>query len=1088
MLVLDDLATAHSEGKTFAKYYHSESSIVTCGDDGDIRVYPGLHEDETLSISTAEKILSLTLCDEIAVIGTEKHQVKTYNLKDSSANTILEFTSQVNHVCVSSDKNWIGAGSSDFKVKLVKKDSSEQLTFTGHDAPVLSLIVHGENMVSSSCDGTLKIWNISDQKCINSVKILPVFNSYEKISVMSFDQNNSQLAVPVNKSIKVVSATASLESKYELTEEHTELITVSAWSPSGKLLASASVNGEIFVWEQQKCIKKFCQHEKKEITSLEWNPKDNGELLFADVDGEFGFCEVPATSTKEETSKKETSILADLNDLEDLPVDDEDDKFDLSYRKMKRHANAMDVDEDSNDVDNAVSAKKKHRINNMDNFLDDEPDDDDADETVDDNNISLNLIKEGLLGNLNKQPIIEDDDDLESLSNFIVDKKPAKPVVEMKTYLQPPFQPSSTPAHLMHRFMTWNSVGIIRCHSEDISNIDVEFHDASTHHPLHMANVMNNTMATMSSSVVVFACEKDNDMPSKLTCLHFGSWDSNKEWTIPMSKDDNIKLVAANEDFVACATSLQFLRIFTVAGVQSQLLYLPGNIVTMAMINKKLMVVYHKGAGINNHQIFGIQHLVYTKHKCWKVVTDETFQLREKFTLTWAGYSAEGTPALVDSSGTIFLKQLQQNSWIPICNIKSQVKNKSDNYWVIGIQEKTMQIRCVYCKGANFPATLPRPVPTVIPFQLPLLEITTEKSKLEHDYMVNSIVTRNLEESKYTSNIQGEYDELEKKNTQLLIRLFALACKADRDYRAVEICKLMPDVNSITFAIQYASKQRKVGLAKKLDQLARDRVKEVEEEEEEIDEEDILLSDDDDFTDLTPDEPKKANKLDSLTKASSNVGRKMFLKKPNQIHSQSKDEDDLFDSDNDDIENSMTPTPTANIAPQPVGNSNPFKVAVKKPSDVRGTALFDNLTTQKPKNGPKPLKTVNIAAKKTGGGTRQIKINPKNPVLKSTLKDKSNIKNTMKEIVNEDESKKKLSGFQMFLNHQKENHEGVETEEDFADTCTNEWRELPKEQKREWNEKAKNNNNSNSNDKSTTPKTVKLSGKDKLSSFAFGTS
>jgi len=33
--------------------------------------------------------------------------------------------------------------------------------------------------------------------------------------------------------------------------------------------------------------------------------------------------------------------------------------------------------------------------------------------------------------------------------------------------LQEAFQPGSTPVHLRHRYMVWNSVGIVRCFEDD---------------------------------------------------------------------------------------------------------------------------------------------------------------------------------------------------------------------------------------------------------------------------------------------------------------------------------------------------------------------------------------------------------------------------------------------------------------------------------------------------------------------------------------------------------------------------------------------------------------------------------------------
>ena len=59
----------------------------------------------------------------------------------------------------------------------------------------------------------------------------------------------------------------------------------------------------------------------------------------------------------------------------------------------------------------------------------------------------------------------------------------------------------------------WNVVGIIRSHAEEDMSIDVEFHNASTHHSLHMSNAFKNTMAALSFTVVVFACKEQDTIP-----------------------------------------------------------------------------------------------------------------------------------------------------------------------------------------------------------------------------------------------------------------------------------------------------------------------------------------------------------------------------------------------------------------------------------------------------------------------------------------------------------------------------------------------------------------------------------------------
>lgn len=48
--------------------------------------------------------------------------------------------------------------------------------------------------------------------------------------------------------------------------------------------------------------------------------------------------------------------------------------------------------------------------------------------------------------------------------------------------------------------------------------------------------------------------------------------------------------------------------------------------------------------------------------------------------------------------------------------------------------------RCIQCKGSRYPATLPRPAPTVLPFQVPLCELNTEKSQ----YEVMTVITSSI--------------------------------------------------------------------------------------------------------------------------------------------------------------------------------------------------------------------------------------------------------------------------------------------------------------------------------------------------------
>ena len=135
--------------------------------------------------------------------------------------------------------------------------------------------------------------------------------------------------------------------------------------------------------------------------------------------------------------------------------------------------------------------------------------------------------------------------------------------------------------------MVWNSVGIIRSfNSDEESSIDVEFHDASVHHPIHLGNPNGYTMADLSTEAVVLASEADEaegaSVPSKLTCHYFGAGGLNKEWSVDMPDKEEVMAVCTGLGWVAAATDRRNLRLFSTGGVQKEVLSLPGPVVALA--------------------------------------------------------------------------------------------------------------------------------------------------------------------------------------------------------------------------------------------------------------------------------------------------------------------------------------------------------------------------------------------------------------------------------------------------------------------------------------------------------------------------
>ncbi|ELW47024.1 WD repeat and HMG-box DNA-binding protein 1 [Tupaia chinensis] len=146
-------------------------------------------------------------------------------------------------------------------------------------------------------------------------------------------------------------------------------------------------------------------------------------------------------------------------------------------------------------------------------------------------------------------------------------------------------------------------------------------------------------------------------------------------------------------------------------------------------------------------------------------------------------------------------------------------------------------------EGSRFPPTLPRPAVAILPFKLPYCQITTEKGQMEEQFWRSVIFHNYLD---YLAKNGYEYEEstknqATKEQQELLMKMLALSCKLEREFRCVELADLMTQ-NAVNLAIKYASRSRKLILAQRLSELAVEKAAELavsQAEQEEEEEEDF---------------------------------------------------------------------------------------------------------------------------------------------------------------------------------------------------------------------------------------------------------
>uniref|UniRef100_A0A672H0B0 WD repeat and HMG-box DNA-binding protein 1 n=1 Tax=Salarias fasciatus TaxID=181472 RepID=A0A672H0B0_SALFA len=812
----------HSEGHTEVCFDDTGKFIVTCGNDGDVRIWENLDDDPKF-ITVGEKAYSLALKNGKLVTASSNNTVQIHTFPDGDPDGILtRFTTNATHVTFNSSGSRVAAGSSDFMVKVVEmSDSSQQKTLRGHEAPVLSVTFDpkDEFLASSSCDGSVVVWNIEDQTQVISWPLLQKTNDVSNASSLcrlAWQPGAAKLlAVPVESKVHLYER-GSWDHVSTLSDDLlTQPLNVVVWSPCGRFLAAGSVGGFLNVWDvnSKLCIERQ-KHEKGfTVCGLAWSPSGS-QIAYTDTEGCLGMLDGLGTPP--------TDAGKPAKDYDALFDDDDDGVMDEGLSDGASPVKKAVAADDEEDDDFLMPATG--RVRNRGAFLDDE-------NSMDTGSLKLGQDKFG-----------DDDDDAGSaVLAAAAPLLPPRPVYEgpLPSAPQKAFQPGSTPAHLTHRFMMWNSVGIVRGYNDEQDNaIDVEFHDSAVHHAMHLTNSLGHALADLSQEAVLLACPSTDELASKLQCLHFSSWDTNKEWMVDLPQGEDARALCLGQGWAAVATSSLMLRLFSVGGVQREMFSLPGPVVCMAGHGEQLLIAYHRATGFDGEQVLGVQLLQLSRRKR-QIISGEPLPLSRRSHLSWLGFTAEGTPCYVDSDGVVrMLNRSLGNTWTPVCNTRDTCKSKSDHYWVVGVHENPQQLRCIPCKGSRYPPTLPRPAVAILPFKLPLCQTSTEKGQMEEQFW-RSVLFHN--HHSFLSSSGYEVDEearsqSQKEQQELLMKMFALSCKLEREFRCVELAELMTH-NVVTLAIRYASRSRRLALAQRLSELALEKASQIQEEEEEEEEE-----------------------------------------------------------------------------------------------------------------------------------------------------------------------------------------------------------------------------------------------------------
>ncbi|CAG9804650.1 unnamed protein product [Chironomus riparius] len=747
---------AHVNGFTFVTY-SLNGEIITSGTDGDLRIWKEISDDDPSSQCVGENgnccVQFKTDNNEMRLLATSDNNVQAYKYPEFDREGMeLRFNGLVTSIKV--NKIWIVAGSEDHTIKARKfSDPDTTIELKGHTGPIFQIAINDKNHIaSSSGDGTIKVWNLETQQVVKTYDGFEKFDKFNKsknFCTPAFEKTGRYLAFSKGSIVNVVE-TSSWDIKFKLeNNEIKNTYTACSFSHCGSYLAAGTSNGEISVWnltDNSKIKGEVFGEETHPITSIEWNPKNIKEFAFCDSDGQLSTIKIRANKNDDE----DADILMENGDE---VVRDPDDIYDaIDFR-----------DDDDEDNENCV-ALEKLKNETMKTGADSDSEDEDS-KTV-------------------KSQQMSETGSVRAVKPFL---------------LQPPFQPGATPQHLEHRFMVWNHVGQVQCHStSDENSIIAEFHDTTLHPSLHILNTLDHQMASLSTSSLALATK---ETPCKLVCIALLS-SGNKEWSTTMPECEEIQGIAAGKSFIAVATDAGYLRIFTTMGTQREVLMVPGPVVCMSAYDNKLVVAYHTSNTCNKYSIMIINILGLA-------VSNRTVEIpfAQNMRLNWLGFSDVGSIIAFESSGRVISYNIKKNLWMPICNLENHLIGASDTFFMISVSESTQKIRATLCRGTHYPLTNPRPILREIDYSLPLCSIETEKSKIE-ECLVRSV--------------NFEMESSSKALVENGLKLFSTALNSELESRAFEIVELISDKKLIELASRYASQKGRMHMSNKISKLLND--------------------------------------------------------------------------------------------------------------------------------------------------------------------------------------------------------------------------------------------------------------------------
>ena len=327
-----------------------------------------------------------------------------------------------------------------------------------------------------------------------------------------------------------------------------------------------------------------------------------------------------------------------------------------------------------------------------------------------------------------------------------------------------------------HCVLQWNLVGtVVLRRNIDFTAIDVEFADRTFHRNFNLNDDFKAEFACMNYSGLLLASKgekqdydqyEDDDeelsqkiVDKKSSYIFFRSFrqqyqPSIKDWHFKLEASESIECIAQGTGWCAAYTDAGFLRVFSQDGIQRYIMHQASMVVTMAGYENMLMVVYHGGLPVHDHQhlmfkIIDCGGQAFNKQSLFKTKFEGQFPISREARVLWAGFSEEGMPMSYDDNGVLSGFNFQNKTWMPLLDLKCEFPSTYKNFWIVGIAENELLAIEMPKNSEAGPSLKLRSFYKRIKLHIPLIKSPNEEAQkdekttdqLEEQYLRQQMIT-----------------------------------------------------------------------------------------------------------------------------------------------------------------------------------------------------------------------------------------------------------------------------------------------------------------------------------------------------------